>query len=465
MSEHLLANQPENSASNGDEQQALIDFNLQLNAKIDPLPVATAKDALKATAAAAMQETDRASISLETTKDSPERARVDSAQQSSESVPQLPPDQRSPPSGQSSPPLRLKTASTQSDLRSPPSEDTIANSPTLRKHAIPIEEGTANTLPAVQPTSPTDHVATSPNSQSLPSFRQLTGQLTELAEVATQQDPRVPPAPQHQHSQSFGSATAQSPMMPYYTPFTNSAQTSPTTYHGFGPRSPTSTISESHHYGSPQQYATAAYYPDRRRSSALTEPGPPLFPPPVPSLPSNSSGESHGHAGSSTDGYSTAQTTPIDPSIPIDGMQRPILPPPPGMSVIPAGGFKCDYPGCNAVPFQTQYLLSSHRNVHSQNRPHYCPVKECPRSEGGKGFKRKNEMIRHGLVHNSPGYICPFCPDREHRYPRPDNLQRHVRVHHVDKDRDDPALREVLAQRQEGAGKQRRRRTQSSNTQ
>jgi hypothetical protein len=35
-------------------------------------------------------------------------------------------------------------------------------------------------------------------------------------------------------------------------------------------------------------------------------------------------------------------------------------------------------------------------------------------------------MIRHGLVHNSPGYICPFCPEREHRYPRPDNLQRYV---------------------------------------
>jgi len=67
---------------------------------------------------------------------------------------------------------------------------------------------------------------------------------------------------------------------------------------------------------------------------------------------------------------------------------------------------------------------SSHANVHSQNRPHYCPVKDCGRSEGGKGFKRKNEMIRHGLVHRSPGYICPFCPEREHKYPRPDNLQR-----------------------------------------
>lgn len=91
------------------------------------------------------------------------------------------------------------------------------------------------------------------------------------------------------------------------------------------------------------------------------------------------------------------------------------------------GQYICKYEGCKAPPFQTQYLLNSHANVHSQSRPHYCPVKGCPRSEGGRGFKRKNEMIRHGLVHDSPGYVCPFCPDREHKYPRPDNLQRYVR--------------------------------------
>ena len=64
--------------------------------------------------------------------------------------------------------------------------------------------------------------------------------------------------------------------------------------------------------------------------------------------------------------------------------------------------------------------------VHSSSRPHYCPVQGCPRSITGQGFKRKNEMIRHGLVHKSPGYICPFCPDMERKYPRPDNLQRYV---------------------------------------
>ncbi|KAJ3499623.1 hypothetical protein NLG97_g163 [Lecanicillium saksenae] len=95
-----------------------------------------------------------------------------------------------------------------------------------------------------------------------------------------------------------------------------------------------------------------------------------------------------------------------------------------GITSGPIGSYVCTFDGCNAHPFQTQYLLNSHANVHSSARPHYCPVKGCPRSEGGKGFKRKNEMIRHGLVHDSPGYVCPFCPDREHKYPRPDNLQR-----------------------------------------
>ena len=56
---------------------------------------------------------------------------------------------------------------------------------------------------------------------------------------------------------------------------------------------------------------------------------------------------------------------------------------------------------------------------------YYCPVPGCARSEGGRGFKRKNEMIRHGLIHESPGYICPFCPEREHKYPRSKNLRRY----------------------------------------
>ncbi|TVY68726.1 Metallothionein expression activator [Lachnellula suecica] len=167
--------------------------------------------------------------------------------------------------------------------------------------------------------------------------------------------------------------------------------------------------------------------------------------------------QTEGHQYSSAGEYSSSNTetpstdqsgaTPAIDRMSIDGITNPQI-----------GGFQCTYPGCTAQPFQTQYLLNSHANVHSSNRPHYCGVKGCPRSEGGKGFKRKNEMIRHGLVHDSPGYVCPFCPDREHKYPRPDNLQRHVRVHHVDKDKDDAQLREVLSQRPEGPSRGRRRR-------
>lgn len=131
----------------------------------------------------------------------------------------------------------------------------------------------------------------------------------------------------------------------------------------------------------------------------------------------------------------------------IDNLQKPLV-----------GGYKCTFDGCTAAPFQTIYLLNSHSHLHSSARPHFCPVQGCPRGKGGKGFKRKNELIRHGLIHDSSGYVCPFCPDREHRYPRPDNLQRHVRVHHVDKSKDDPLLRDVLAQRPDGPNRGRRRR-------
>ncbi|KAH6624780.1 hypothetical protein B0J18DRAFT_366416 [Chaetomium sp. MPI-SDFR-AT-0129] len=168
--------------------------------------------------------------------------------------------------------------------------------------------------------------------------------------------------------------------------------------------------------------------------------------------PSNGLHRPHEYTASSPEAVGSHQSgSPLS----VQGLDRMSID---GMAIQTVGSYICRVPGCQASPFQTQYLLNSHANVHSSARPHYCPVQGCPRGEGGKGFKRKNEMIRHGLVHESPGYICPFCPDRDHRYPRPDNLQRHVRVHHVDKQRDDPLLRDVLAQRPGGPNRGRRRR-------
>ncbi|KEF50860.1 uncharacterized protein A1O9_13089, partial [Exophiala aquamarina CBS 119918] len=105
---------------------------------------------------------------------------------------------------------------------------------------------------------------------------------------------------------------------------------------------------------------------------------------------------------------------------------------------LPTGTFRCACDGCNAIPCPTQCMLS-----------------RCSRGVGGQGFKRRNELIRHGLVHNSPGYICPFCANHQYKYPRPDNLLRHVRAHHKDRDQNDPALRDVLNQT---TGRPRRRR-------
>lgn len=346
-----------------------------------------------------------------------------------EQEPPLSPDRTQSGSRRASPCLRLDT---QRELAK---EDSITTSPNLSKHVITMSDDIPETLPAFQHHSPTrEGSAGSPQDAILPPIHQIvtTQQLRpldELAEAAAiQQDPRYA----HQHRPSFGSATSPSPILPYH-PYAVHMQMSPSSQHAYSARSPTSGFE----YGSPTQYAhPTAYYTNRRTSAPADQP-----PGPPPSLPSVSSGESHG-AASSADGYSTAHTTPID--VP-DATPRPMLPPPPGMIIAP--GYKCDFSGCQAPPFQTQYLLrfvwllacyakspsnvisSSHKNVHTNLRPHYCPVKECPRSEGGKGFKRKNEMIRHGLVHESPGYVCPFCPDREHRYPRPDNLQRYAAAH------------------------------------
>lgn len=227
-------------------------------------------------------------------------------------------------------------------------------------------------LPRAITPPPREAAPVSPCTERLPSFRQLTGQLSELAEAAASQEPRA----------RAYSTTSQSPRLRYHHSYPGSTQTSPV--RPYDPaRSPT-------HHGSPPRHHPTAYYADRR-TSVMVEP--------PPMLSASSSCESRGY-GSSIDGYSTstAQTTPIEQ--PPVATQRPILPPPHGMpasAVILHTGFRCEHSGCDSE-FPTQYLLSSHRNVHSSSRPHYCPVQDCVRGEGGKGFKRKNEMIRHGLV-------------------------------------------------------------------
>ncbi|KAH8726817.1 hypothetical protein GQ44DRAFT_704854 [Phaeosphaeriaceae sp. PMI808] len=315
-------------------------------------------------------------------------------------------------------------------------------------HQLQIPQ--SDKLPMIQPVSPLNDTG-SPNSQApLPPISLMVGDITRSTSIS--EETRTNGLVHRQSISSMGqsptsrvrqvSISSHTPTSPY------ALASSPISANSDLPKR--DIFLQSGHF----------FRSDTRRPSQVSESG--RYAPTVHSA-SNSEGYQ------SSDGPSPgAQQAPIETRprhLSLDGAiaSAIILPPPIGSNIQPLGAhapgtFRCEFPGCNAIPFQTQYLLNSHTNVHSQSRPHYCPVASCPRAEGGKGFKRKNEMIRHGLVHQSPGYVCPFCPDREHKYPRPDNLQRHVRVHHMDKDKDDPQLRDVLAQRPEGGSRGRRRR-------
>lgn len=268
-------------------------------------------------------------------------------------------------------------------------------------------------LPPIQMDSPRSET----HGPVLPSIRSTFGEFDRLAEPIPPMDKEL--VPRRRPGTGFmGSPPTGMPRLPAITSTHASPPTSPNDYIR-GLPSPNSIGSSPYCYGS-----TNGIQRPYDSSSATTE------------TPNSDRSVS-----------TPATAISIADRMSIDGITNPQV-----------GPYACTVSGCTAPAFQTQYLLNSHANVHSSARPHYCSVQGCPRSEGGKGFKRKNEMIRHGLVHDSPGYVCPFCPDREHKYPRPDNLQRHVRVHHVDKDKDDPLLREVLAQRPDGPNRGRRRR-------
>lgn len=158
------------------------------------------------------------------------------------------------------------------------------------------------------------------------------------------------------HRPSF----SQSPPRP---PIFQVPQSIPQGGHGSPPISPNEAFHRE--LPSPGRGSAAApspyYYPSNPRRPSLASDGPPYS----GATPSD-------YTSSNTETPNTDQSGSTPASIPsgidirmsIDGITNPQI-----------GGFQCSYPGCTAQPFQTQYLLNSHANVHSSNRPHYCPVK------------------------------------------------------------------------------------------
>lgn len=273
-------------------------------------------------------------------------------------------------------------------------DESIATSPALAKFAISAAEANPDsTLPAMQKSPPRSASTHSPDgTQSLPSLRTTLSQIADTPIVETPSG---------------------------VSPFSQNSVQSPN-------------LARSHHVaGNPGPSPSMYSNPSPASLKDITSMSP-------PSYPTHSSHSSHWWSTPKEGSFSTASpaSAPGLTSVASYPTPKDIVSPESSTSPQTLNGtlsasepftstaFKCTHPGCTALPFQTQYLLNSHANVHSSSRPHYCPITTCPRSSGGKGFKRKNEMIRHGLVHESPGYVCPFCADQQHKYPRPDNLQR-----------------------------------------
>jgi hypothetical protein len=187
-------------------------------------------------------------------------------------------------------------------------------------------------LPALQsPGSP--DAPTSPQNQKLPGFQQINEIATKANENISRRYSLSAPSPM-----AYPGGPVRSPH-----PFNH---TSPSLYTDTSPRPALS----------PPSGTSGSFMFSRRPSQASDYPAP---------LASASTTDSS-YASASTDGYSpSTQPTPQSEThrMSMDGTGLAILPPPvPSMLIhtIPAhgsGGFKCDYSGCTAAPFQTQYLL------------------------------------------------------------------------------------------------------------
>jgi hypothetical protein len=206
-------------------------------------------------------------------------------------------------------------------------------------------------LPALQPQSlPSD--AASPNSHQLPSILHMVGDIPRSASIS--EDPTRPNGFHRPSVSSLG-----------HSPTSIVRQLSISSHSPATPFPPLSASSPSSAIGDLQKGdmflrsgSGNVFSADNRRPSQASE---------------NGRYASTLHSGSTSEGYQSsdgpspgAQHTPVDNwprQLSLDGTiaSTIILPPPigSGIQAVPsqAGSFRCDAPGCNAVPFQTQYLL------------------------------------------------------------------------------------------------------------
>ena len=229
-------------------------------------------------------------------------------------------------------------------------KDSITTSPQLQEHAIIASEGSPmeDTLPAMQ-TSP-GLSANSPGSQqSLPSLQSQLGSLADRPlppqpiALASRQPSFSTGSALHSPPQDFASPRGPPPYplsartnisfpagYPATEPSPASTQSGPSPREPFAPGQTPRSISPPLKFG-PRQYTG---------TQGLT-------PSDISTPISASSQASYRSLGT--------EPSPVSERMVLDS-DRPILPPLPNGPLV-AGGFKCEYPGCTAAAFATQYLL------------------------------------------------------------------------------------------------------------
>ncbi|KAL8923702.1 MAG: hypothetical protein Q9208_004454 [Pyrenodesmia sp. 3 TL-2023] len=218
----------------------------------------------------------------------------------------------------------------------------LATSPRLRQF---MASKGSETLPAIQNVTPTTSAKSPNGQQSLPS---ISAQLGELVDGPSPNDNLSSrstfPMPNGIQSPPMSGI---SPRPNHYPSPQTRLNSFPTPYPATQP-SPASTFSEM----SPREPYRPSH--DPTSMSPPGKPGPPYYtsgrPTHIDELTPQSAESYSGFKGF-TGGFSANGDHPdIEPG-------RPILPPLPGSGPMATGSFKCEYSGCTAPPFQTQYLL------------------------------------------------------------------------------------------------------------
>jgi hypothetical protein len=213
-----------------------------------------------------------------------------------------------------------------------PGEDSLATSPNIGRFTIPASEASPmQTLPAIQKSPPRSASASSPGgTQSLPSLQ------TALAEQDVQMNGTSPVA----------RATYPLPLSGQSPPLNR------------GDRQIQA------HFPPPQPHAPPPYAQlspqSGKEMQGMSPPGsthPQLFRSSKPDTPFTPSTVSDQQPTPQSEG-SNAYPTPIEHRMSIDTERPPHLNGAPiANGPFSPTGFKCNYPGCTAAPFQTQYLL------------------------------------------------------------------------------------------------------------